>query len=169
MIDWIRHTSDGPDAPWESVNFTEVKATGWEAQLSMDFKQLLPGQTVLKHINVSYNYLFQSKDIDNDIQSKYSLEYLRHKFVSNLQLNIIDRLALGINFRWQERRGTYTDFDGEVKNYSPYSIVDARLCWSAPRYNIYVEVNNLFDTEYIDYGCVPQPGTWLIGGVSIDI
>ena len=169
MIDWIRHTSDGPDAPWESVNFTEVKATGWEAQLSMDFKQLLPGQTVLKHFNVSYNYLFQSKDIDNDIQSKYSLEYLRHKFVSNLQLNIIDRLALGINFRWQERRGTYTDFDGEVKNYSPYSIVDARLCWSAPRYNIYVEVNNLFDTEYIDYGCVPQPGTWLIGGVSIDI
>ena len=169
MIDWIRNTSDGPDAPWQSVNFTEVKATGFQAQLTLNFRQIVPTQRILKSFNASYNYLFQDKDIDSSVESKYSLEYLRHKLVANLQLNIVSRLDLGINFRWQDRRGIYTDFDGTVKEYSPYSVVDARLSWTAPKYKLYLEANNIFDKNYIDYGCVPQPGTWLIAGVSVEL
>ena len=169
MIDWIRYTADGPDAPWQSVNFTKVKATGFEAQLAFNFRQLMPTQRVLKSFNASYNYLFQDKDIDSSVESKYSLEYLRHKLVANLQLNIWSRLDLGVNFRWQDRRGIYTDFDGTVRDYSPYSVVDARLSWTAPTYKLYLEANNIFDKTYIDYGCVQQPGTWLIAGVAVEI
>ncbi|MDD6007919.1 MAG: TonB-dependent receptor [Prevotellaceae bacterium] len=169
MIDWIRNTADGPDAPWQSVNFTEVKATGFQAQLTLNFRQIVPTQRILKSFNASYNYLFQDKDIDSSVESKYSLEYLRHKLVANLQLNIVSRLDLGINFRWQDRRGIYTDFDGTVKEYSPYSVVDARLSWTAPKYKLYLEANNIFDKNYIDYGCVPQPGTWLIAGLSFEL
>ena len=169
MIDWIRYTADGPDAPWQSVNFTEVKATGFQAQLTLNFRQIVPTQRILKSFNASYNYLFQDKDIDSSVESKYSLEYLRHKLVANLQLNIVSRLDLGINFRWQGRRGIYTDFDGKVKEYSPYSVVDARLSWTAPKYKLYLEANNIFDKNYIDYGCVPQPGTWLIAGLSVEL
>ena len=169
MIDWIRNTADGPDSPWQSVNFTEVKATGFQAQLTLNFRQIVPTQRILKSFNASYNYLFQDKDIDSSVESKYSLEYLRHKLVANLQLNIVSRLDLGINFRWQDRRGIYTDFDGTVKEYSPYSVVDARLSWTAPKYKLYLEANNIFDKNYIDYGCVPQPGTWLIAGLSVEL
>ena len=169
MIDWIRNTADGPDAPWQSVNFTEVKATGFQAQLTLNFRQIVPTQRILKSFNASYNYLFQDKDIDSSVESKYSLEYLRHKLVANLQLNIVSRLDLGINFRWQDRRGIYTDFDGTVKEYSPYSVVDARLSWTASKYKLYLEANNIFDKTYIDYGCVPQPGTWLIAGLSVEL
>ena len=169
MIDWIRNTADGPDASWKSVNFTEVKATGFQAQLTLNFRQIVPTQRILKSFNASYNYLFQDKDIDSSVESKYSLEYLRHKLVANLQLNIVSRLDLGINFRWQDRRGIYTDFDGTVKEYSPYSVVDARLSWTAPKYKLYLEANNIFDKNYIDYGCVPQPGTWLIAGLSVEL
>ena len=169
MIDWIRYTVDGPDAPWQSVNFTEVKATGFQAQLTLNFRQIVPTQHILKSFNASYNYLFQDKDIDSSVESKYSLEYLRHKLVANLQLNIASCLDLGINFRWQDRRGIYTDFDGTVKEYSPYSVVDARLSWTAPKYKLYLEANNIFDKNYIDYGCVPQPGTWLIAGLSAEL
>ena len=169
MIDWIRYTADGPDAPWQSVNFTEVKATGFQAQLTLNFRQIVPTQRILKSFNASYNYLFQDKDINSYVESKYSLEYLRHKLVANLQLNIVSRLDLGINFRWQDRRGIYTDFDGTVKEYSPYSVVDARLSWTAPKYKLYLEANNIFDKNYIDYGCVSQPGTWLIAGLSVEL
>ena len=169
MIDWIRNTADGPDASWKSVNFTEVKATGFQAQLTLNFRQIVPTQRILKSFNASYNYLFQDKDIDSYVESKYSLEYLRHKLVANLQLNIVSRLDLGINFRWQDRRGIYTDFDGTVKEYSPYSVVDARLSWTAPKYKLYLEANNIFDKTYIDYGCLPQPGTWLIAGLSVEL
>lgn len=169
MIDWIRNTADGPDASWKSVNFTEVKATGFQAQLTLNFRQIVPTQRILKSFNASYNYLFQDKDIDSSVESKYSLEYLRHKLVANLQLNIVSRLDLGINFRWQDRHGIYTDFDGTVKEYSPYSVVDARLSWTAPKYKLYLEANNIFDKTYIDYGCVPQPGTWLIAGLSVEL
>ena len=169
MIDWIRYTADGPDAPWQSVNFTEVKATGFQAQLTLNFRQIVPTQRILKSFNASYNYLFQDKDIDSSVESKYSLEYLRHKLVANLQLNIVSRLDLGINFRWQDRRGIYTDFDGTVKEYSPYSVVDTRVSWTAPKYKLYLEANNIFDKTYIDYGCVSQPGTWLIAGLSVEL
>jgi iron complex outermembrane receptor protein len=63
--------------------------------------------------------------------------------------------------------GSYTDFDGRVNDYKPYALVDTRLTWQQPRWKVYLEVNNLFDTSYHDYGLVPQPGRWIIGGFKI--
>jgi iron complex outermembrane receptor protein len=69
--------------------------------------------------------------------------------------------------RWQDRVGSYTDFDGSVCDYRPYCLADARLTWQMPAWKLYAEANNLFDTSYHDYGLVEQPGRWLIAGVSI--
>jgi len=31
---------------------------------------------------------------------------------------------------------------------------------------VYLEANNLFDTDYVDYGNVRQPGTWVMVGAK---
>ena len=62
--------------------------------------------------------------------------------------------------------GSYTDTQGVNRDYKPYSLVDARLTWAKPRYSLYVEANNLFDADYVDYGNVPQPGLWIIAGAK---
>ena len=101
--------------------------------------------------------------------SQYALEYLRHKLVTNLRVPIIDHLTLGLDCRWQDRVGTYTDFDGKIRDYEPYVLVDTRLTWQQPKWKVYVETNNLFDTRYRDFGLVEQPGRWLIAGCSLRI
>ena len=101
--------------------------------------------------------------------SQYALEYLRHKLIGNLSLQLARRLELGIVVRWQDRIGSYTDFDGTVSDYRPYCLTDARLSWHARTWKLYVEANNLFDTSYHDYGLVEQPGRWLIAGLSLHL
>ena len=168
IIDWILDTKDGEDAVWKSVNFTKINTLGVQANLAFDFKRMLPGQNILKSFNISYTYLDQDQKEVEGIQSKYTLEYLRHKLVGNLQLHIWKGLDLGINYRHQDRMGTYSDVDGNVCDYKPYSIVDARLSWNASNYKLYVEANNLFDKTYVDYGNIPQPGTWVMAGASVE-
>ena len=98
--------------------------------------------------------------------SQYALEYLRHNLVANATLTLIKRLSLGLNCRWQDRVGSYTDFDGQVQNYEPHVLTDARLTWQQMKWKAYVEANNLFDTNYHDYGLVQQPGRWIIVGFA---
>ena len=168
LIDWIRRTNDS-DAPWESVNFTEVNSTGVEAAMSLNLQDMLPSQHILQKLSVSYNYIDQNKVEEHGIQSQYALEYLRHKLVCHLQMNLQERLSLGLDYRFQERTGTYTDSDGIVNDYQPYGIVDARLEWNAGTYKIYLEANNLFNKSYVDFGHIPQPGLWIMAGASIHL
>ena len=169
MIDWIMDTSKGDQAVWESVNHTTINSVGLEVSAGMDFQQLLPAQSVLKRLRLSYSYIDQDKKQETDIVSQYALEYLRHKFIGNLSLQLARKLELGISARWQDRVGSYTDFDGHVNNYKPYFLTDARLTWTETHWKLYAEANNLFDTNYHDYGLVEQPGRWLIAGVNLNI
>lgn len=168
IIDWILDTKDGEDAVWKSVNFTKINTLGVQANLALDFKRIMPEQNILKSFNISYTYLDQDQKEVDGIQSMYALEYLRHKLTGNLQLHIWKALNLGINYRFQDRMGSYTDVNGNTCDYEPYSIVDARLSWSMPKYTLYVEANNLFDKTYVDYGNIPQPGTWIMAGASVE-
>lgn len=169
MIDWIRHTDDGADAPWQSVNFTKVNAIGVRASLALDFYRLVPAQRLLRSLNVAYSYINQEKDNADGIESKYSLEYLRHKFVAGVRLNLWRSLDLGVDYRYQDRIGSFTDTDGNTQDYRPYGVVDARLSWNAQTWNLYLEANNLLDKTYVDYGNVPQPGAWFIAGVAVNV
>ena len=169
MIDWIMDTSKGEQAVWESVNHTKINSIGLEVSTGIDFKQLLPNQHVLKDLKLSYSYIDQDKEQEANIVSQYALEYLHHKFIGNLGLQIARKLGLTMTIRWQDRIGSYTDFDGNVNNYSPYCLTDARLTWQEHTWKLYVEATNLFNTSYHDYGLVEQPGRWLIAGLSLHL
>ena len=161
MIDWIMDTSKGQDAVWQSVNHTKINSIGLEAgaQLSMDKWQL----------SIDYSYISQDKKQETNIVSQYALEYLHHKLVAHARIQLLKPLSLSLNFRWQDRVGTYTDFDGIVCDYKPYALFDSRLTWQQPKWKVYLEANNLFDTRYHDYGLVEQPGRWLIAGFSLGL
>lgn len=166
MIDWILDTSV-TDPVWESVNHTKVNTMGVETACDIHFHELWPSQQFLQSFHFAYTYLNEDKKAGEHIQSQYSLEYLRHKLTASLQLHLISYLDMGINYRFQDRVGSYTNLEGETKSYSPYGITDVRLSWNHPRYTLYVEGNNLFDKTYVDYGLVPQPGFWVTAGVTI--
>ena len=170
MIDWIMDLNQPEDQRhWESVNFTEKNSMGAELTANISLENLFPGQHLFKSVDFAYNFISQEKvDVPN-IQSRTTLEYLKHKAVAGLHLNLPLNLELGLNCRYQDRAGTFTDTDGQVRPYEPYSILDARLQWNFGPYNIYLEENNLINRQYFDYGSVPQPGFWAIAGISFNL
>ena len=164
MIDWIMDTSLGDEAVWQSVNHTKLNSIGFEAKTTVRAKLLTDRYSLF---NISYSYIDQNKKKEANIVSQYALEYLRHKLIANAQLPIVSNLTLGVNLRWQDRIGEYTDFEGIVEEYKPYALVDTRITWQQPKYKLYLEANNLFDTTYHDYGLVEQPGRWIIAGINV--
>jgi len=165
MIDWVMDTRQ-TDPVWQSVNHTKVNTLGQELQLSFNLSACNAQLTTL---TLSYCHLHQSKDVEEHLQSQYSLEYLRHKLAVQLQGRLVSHLDLTLCYRFQDRMGTYTDTSGQVQHYHPYSVVDARLSWNAETYAVYAEANNLLSHRYTDYGNVPQPGIWIQVGAKYQL
>ena len=165
MIDWIMDTSKGSEAEWQSVNHTTINSIGFETGTTLTLPSSIFHYPSTIHL--SYGYIHQDKQQEANLVSQYALEYLRHKLVANVQLQMTRRLSLGVNLRWQDRIGAYTAFDGQKHDYDPYALIDTRLTWAQAKWKAYLEANNLFDTDYHDYGLVEQPGRWLIAGFSI--
>lgn len=161
MIDWIMDTTQGDAAVWQSVNHATINSLGLEAAAELSIANY--------QLSMSYSYIHQDKEQKEHIVSQYALEYLRHKLVVNAQLPLAKHLTLGFIMRWQDRMGSYTDFDGKVCDYEPYVLTDARLTYRQKAWKVYFEANNLFDIRYHDYGLVIQPGRWLIAGLLIRI
>ena len=165
MIDWIKDISQGDDAPWQSVNHAVINTMGAEASVLVDIRELMQRDAFVRSVNVSYSYINQDKETTPNLQSKYALEYLRHKFVAHANFRIWKLLEMNVSYRWQDRMGNYQKGNSMVP-YEPYSLVDARLSWNAPQYKIYVEGNNLLNKTYYDHGNIPQPGIWVRAGAS---
>jgi len=171
LIDWI---SDGTlDANgstlWKSVNFGRINLIGAETSLNFDFYTLIPSQRFLKQFGIAYCYLNQNEQEHNGITSKYVLEYVKNKMVANLQLNLWRNLELGLNYRLLHRMGSYVDINNQRHRYATYGILDSRLSWNESKWTVFVAANNLLNRTYVDYGNVPQPGTWITAGISIQM
>lgn len=197
LIDWIRHTDDGPDAPWQSVNFSWMNATGVELHTDIRPSQILHlFSPVMETLSADYCFISQTKQDVAGIQSKYALEYLRHKLVLKAVVrpfagktpsdtspnarsshsvstfprrasSLLSSILLSFSFRWQDRIGSYTDTSGNVARYKPYSVVDVKAEISRQHHSIFVMVNNVFSCRYVDFGNVPQPGIWVSGGIKL--
>ena len=158
MIDWVMDTRE-TDPVWQSVNHTKVNTFGQEIMVN--------GQWSLFNGQLSYCHLHQNKSEAEYLQSQYSLEYLRHKVTAQLTTQLTEKLEVTMGYKYQDRMGSYTNTEGEVKSYHPYSVIDAKATWKEDTYSIYIEGNNLTGHRYVDYGNVPQPGAWVIAGVKI--
>ena len=171
LIDWISDgTLDANGSPlWKSVNFGRINVVGVEASLSFDCHTLMPSQHFLKQFSLAYCYLNQNEKEHKGITSKYVLEYVKNKMVANLQLNLWRNLDLGLNYRLLHRMGGYIDTNNQRHNYATYGILDARLSWNTGKWTAFAAANNLLNRTYVDYGNVPQPGTWITAGVSIQM
>lgn len=155
MIDWIRDSSLGDEAVWTSVNHTRINAVGEEISFMVDMPSLLGRNFFLKSLYLGWSHIDQDKNAGENIQSQYSLEYLRNKVVAKADMNISGAVDVNLSWRWQQRAG----------NYVPYSVFDARIGWR----QFFVNIENLLNHEYSDFGGVPQPKLWVSAGVTVSL
>ncbi|MDR1762736.1 MAG: TonB-dependent receptor [Dysgonamonadaceae bacterium] len=166
LIDWVKKN---PDDKWESRNLTDIDKTGFETNVSLRLGKF-SSKLGDSRLNLGYMFLNQSKNA-GDLISNYVMDYLRHKFTAGLSHPIYKGLTADWQFRWQDRAGTFTKYEnpadkGHEEDYAPFALLDAKINLKLEDFNIYLKINNIFNTAYYDLGNIPQPGFWFMAGVK---
>jgi iron complex outermembrane receptor protein len=161
VIDWVRFT---PTSKWESKNLADINTFGVDASAEYLFKNVF-----LKKITLSYSYLSLNKEAVA-FDSKYALDYLRHKAVLSVNHIIVSKLSAQWKASYNERAGDYVDFVSAAKTlYKPFTMVDIRLVWTDRYYDVFVDGNNLLNVTYADYGGLVQPRINFNVGVRVKL
>ena len=163
MIDWVMYS---PDDIFHTASF-DLDNVGAQVQGKLDFPEMFGRDTWLRSLSMGYTFIHQTKhDAEGVVKSNMAMEYLRHKVVASLSHRIYSRLSMSWNFRWQERVGSYVS-EGKLVPYDPYAMIDAKLQWEAPCYQLFVQATNITNHRYYDLGSVPQPGIWVMAGARL--
>ena len=72
-------------------------------------------------------------------------------------------------FSWQKRMGSYLKSDNTLQNYHPDALVNLKISYNRPSYNVYLSLENLTSHKYRDFGSVPQPGFSVLAGARINL
>ena len=160
MIDWVMYS---PDDIFHTASF-DLDNVGAQVQGKLVFSELFGRDTWLHSLSTGYTFIHQTKhDAESVVKSNVAMEYLRHKVVASLSHRIYRLLSMSWDFRWQERVGSYVS-EGKLVPYHPYAMIDAKMQWETPRYQLYIQATNITNHRYYDLGSVPQPGIWVMAG-----
>ena len=160
LIDWIMDTSEGDDAPWTSMNHTRLNTLGQEVSLRLAPPEMLGrADFFFRNLSLGFSHQSQDKTLEPHLRSLYSLEYIRHKVVVQADFRLLKNLSADLSWRYVDRNTNSTLL-------TPYSLLDAKLGYDFPHLNLYLRANNLLGRTWYDFGDIPQPGLWLMAGVS---
>lgn len=158
FIDWVKDTITDP---WTTVNYQKINTQG--IAFAIDYRWRSEDAKYAKVAiitGLSYTYLdvkskgSQSLEGDTKI-SNYALQNLRNQVCANVNFEFFHNINLTLTGRYQQR-----------VNYIDYFLLDAKLSYAIRRFNIYAEVNNLTDVQYIEAAAVPMPGRWVTVGLK---
>ena len=154
LIDWTRNNAMGI---WQVQNLGEFDMYGLESSLKLDFDKFIK-ELPLKTVTVKYAYL-EALD-KKGITSKYVLEYLKH----NLNFNFYFELPFGfkeeLDFSFRKRIGSKEYF---LLN----SVLSKDIDLKHAVLNVFLRLDNIFDTDYEEMGDIKMPGRAIFAGASI--
>ena len=87
------------------------------------------------------------------------MEYIKNKYSAQADFLFWRRLTASISY-------VYVDRATDSELIKPYHLLDAKINYDAQDLQVYLKANNLLNRPYYDFGEVPQPGLWIVGGIS---
>ena len=149
IIDWVKLPTE---TIWQSKNLTSVNALGGDISFAYFFNK-----EFVKKIGLSYSYLQMDKSAEN-YDSKYVLDYLKNKISVSVDHVVWKKLSASWKLGYFDRTGTYTDVNKTLQNFKPYALLDTRFLWADKTFDVFLDLNNILNTNYADYGGLTQPG-----------
>ena len=156
MIDWVRDASPvNPNPnPWTPVNIASVAFTGFESSISLSLKKKSTWGP--KKLNVNYTYITAQHHFTNEQESRYAITSMRHQLNGLAQFDLSEKVQLNFTYRLVQRI-----------EQPLYQVIDAKLNLPVIRnWTIFIEANNLSDTQYVEAGFVQMPGRWFKLGLT---
>lgn len=168
IIDWTK-PSDDLSQPWLAQNISNLKTSGIVTEFSL-FPTRTNKNAFVRSLKFAYTYLWQEASIDENFDSRYILDFLKHKASFGLQHKIYKNFNASWQVLVQDREGGFTQFsDNQFVEYEIYSLVNGKLSWENKFAIVYFDVNNLLNTAYYDFGNIPMPGRWFKLGAKITL
>ncbi len=167
-IDWVRKNVN---EKWQPINVTNVLSYGSDISLVFYTSRINNFRfNWINYLSVSYSYL-DKQTSSGEYMSHYVMDYLKNKFVVNLNHKIYKSISFDYLLHYHQRVGQYLYYDTQTlleapKDYKPYTLLDLQLNWQFKKIHLYAKVSNVFDIEYQDYGNVMQPGRWFVFGIK---
>lgn len=166
LIDWVKDPT--PDSLiWRTANHANISFAGVEASLSLTPSAQIPNG-LYQSLRLSYSYL-RADSAQDDMLSRYALDYLRQQVNLSVDLRIVSRLYNSTTVTWRDRNGAWPDSGGEVVSYDPFWLSDTRFSWKEQNFTVYIEASNVFNSRYFDFGGLIQPGIWIRGGMVMNL
>ncbi|MCU0459922.1 MAG: TonB-dependent receptor [Bacteroidales bacterium] len=166
LIDWVKDPS-ADSLIWRSANHADISFAGIEASLSLT-PETENHNGRFQSLRVSSSFL-KADPVEGDMLSRYALDYLRHQVNISVDFRIVARLYNSTTVTWRNRSGAWQDVTGEVVSYEPFWLSDTRFTWKEQHISVYIEASNVFNSRYYDFGGLIQPGTWIRGGILLNI
>jgi iron complex outermembrane receptor protein len=152
LIDWVGLKSEPESTRIYYVkNISEVTVRGVESQLKLK----IGGST---NLTGSYTFIHKDAELDGQFVSLYALDYPKHLFSFNIDQNLPYGLkgVLGGVYKKRIRNGGYFT-------------MDLRLSKKVGGFSLFVKGTNLLNKKYEDILGAEMPGTWIMGGMEIDL
>jgi len=166
MIDWV--ITEG-DSIWRTANIKTLNVSGYEFSSKIDINKLLNTNLPISVIGINYSKNEIDANTEN-FQSKYTIDHLKRNFSLTASQFIGEKFRINWRASYQERAGTYKNQFEEEFTYNPIWLVSSRASYQILISNtFYLEINNLLNTKYVDYGMVPQIGRWYRVGLKINL
>lgn len=166
LIDWIRYNGE---AVTKAANITTVNFTGADVSLCLMTDKIFPSIESIKTVAINYSWA-TADTASNNYESNYVLDYLRHKLSVRLEQSLTETWSLNWTFNYRIREGGY--YKPGDKTETPFGslfTLDVRLLQHTPRFDVFAEVMNMFNTSYSDIGNIQQPGRWVRAGITFRV
>lgn len=151
IIDYVKQNEDDL---WKAVNIGSLSTSGFELDMSYRFKSSYSLSND-NSISIGYTNIKDDNYVSDINFSKYSLNSLKHHFISKFNLNYIKNINHSIIYKYAER-----------SDQSNYSVLDSKIRYKK---GVFIYVNNILDEIYSETNLVPMPGRSFLIGYSFGI
>jgi vitamin B12 transporter len=101
--------------------------------------------TMLVGLSYTWLHLQIAPSAKSDKISQYALDNLRNQLAARVNLRYKNQYEFTLTGKYQQRI-----------NSKSYTVLEARIAFSANRYKIYTDLNNITNVTYIEAGAVPM-------------
>jgi len=167
LIDWVR---EADSLQWHTMNVTSMTTTGLELSADVNVRKWAEDPHYwLRRVHLSYAFAHAGKE-SGVFLSKYVMDYLRHQAMLEIDHLFPGRIEAFWQFILRDRAGNYQAFpSGDVLPYKLVFLANLRLSYHLWLMDLFVNFSNMFNTDYVDTGSLPQPGIWVTGGIKLSV
>ncbi len=147
-------------------NINDINLYGFETAHTIAFKT---NKLTLRQITLNAALISADRK-ENGFQSFYTLNYLKQKASLGVFFEPFKNFSASTWYTFKNRAGQYAWDDNTAPvNYGSFSLVDIRLAYHLNKITLTLDVNNILNEKYFEYGFVEQPPRWVSGGVKLKL